>query len=600
MLVHIYNLFHMLPEAEHQTETQTELEFDVVVVGSGAAGMTAALTAADRGLRTLVVEKATHFGGSSARSGGGVWIPGNDVLRRAGVSDTPQAAADYLAGVAGPDVNPELQAAFLQHGPEMLALVQARTPLNFRWVRGYSDYYPELPGGRPGGRSIEARPLVASVLGSERARLNPPYLGAKSRLAITQADFRWLNLIARHPRGLSTAIRVGVRSWLARVRGQELLTMGQALAAGLRTGLTRLDVPVWLSTPLIELERDDERAGDERDSDERADDERAGTDRGTGGRVIGVRIQRDGQPVTVRARRGVILASGGFEHNPQLRKEFQREPIGTEWTVGAAENTGDGILAGQRAGAALGPMDDAWWGPAVPLPRGPYFLLAERCQPGCILVNAAGRRFVNEAAPYVDAVHAMYDAHTAETPHIPSWLVFDQGYRNRYLFASRAPRQPLPAHWYAAGVCAKADTLAGLAAEIAVPADGLTATVERFNAQADRGRDDDFHRGESAYDRYYGDPRNRPNPCLAPLVRPPFYAVKIVPGDLGTKGGLSTDARARVLGPDGSAIPGLYAAGNTSALVMGRSYAGPGATLGPAMTFGYLAALDLAEPTTLR
>jgi len=554
--------------------TVPELEFDVVVVGSGAAGMTAALTAAGLGLRTLVVEKATHFGGSSARSGGGVWIPGNDVLRRAGVPDTPEAAAEYLAGVAGPDVSPHLQAAFLRHGPDMLALVQARTPLTFGWVRGYSDYYPELPGGRPDGRSIEARPLPANVLGAERDRLNPPYLASKGGLAVTQADYRWLNLIARHPRGLSTAIRVGTRSWLARIRGRELLTMGQALAAGLRAGLARLDVPVWLSSPLIDLQLDDLD------------------------RVSAVRISRDGEPVTVRATRGVVLAAGGFEHNPQLRKEYQREPIGTDWTVGAAENTGDGILAGTRAGAALGPMDDAWWGPSVPLPRGPYFLLAERTLPGSILVNGAGRRFVNEAAPYVDTVHAMYDAHTTEIPHIPSWLVFDQQYRNRYVFAARTPGQPLPAHWYAAGVCAKADTLAELATGIGLPPDGLSATVERFNAQAERGRDDDFQRGESAYDRYYGDPRNRPNPCLARLSRPPFYAVKIVPGDLGTKGGLITDDRARVLAPDGSAIPGLYAAGNTSAMVMGRSYAGPGATLGPAMTFGYLAALDLAGDLT--
>jgi len=544
-------------------------EFDVVVVGSGAAGMTAALTAAHQGLRTLVVEKAAHFGGSSARSGGGVWIPNNAVLKRAGVQDDAGQAADYLAKIVGAEGNPQLQAAFLRHGPDMLALVQANTPLRFRWVRGYSDYYPETSGGKPGGRSIEAVPLPASVLGADRDLLNPPYLGGKGALAVTQADYRWLNLVIRHPRGLTTAVRVGTRSWLARIRRRELLTMGQALVAGLRAGLARSDVPIWLSTPLIDVEMDGER-------------------------VTGVRVSRDGEPVTIRAARGVVLAAGGFEHNTQMRKEYQREPIGSEWTVGAAENTGDGILAGQRLGAALGPMDDAWWGPSVPLPRGPFFLLAERTLPGSILVNAAGRRFVNEAAPYVDAVHAMYDADTPEVPHIPAWLVFDQRYRNRYLFAARAPGRPFPAHWYSSGVCAKADTLAGLAAEIGLSGDGLTATVERFNAMADAGRDDDFQRGDSAYDRYYGDPRNRPNPCLARLSKPPFYAVRIVPGDLGTKGGLSTDERARVLREDGSPIPGLYAAGNTSALVMGRTYAGPGATLGPAMTFGYLAALDLA------
>lgn len=544
-------------------------EFDVVIVGAGAAGMTAALTAAHRGLRALVVEKGPHFGGSTARSGGGVWIPGNNVLERDGVADIPEQAATYLADIVGPDVSPQLQAAFLRHGPDMLTLVQAITPLEFRWVRGYSDYYPEAPGGKPRGRSIEAAPLLASVLGSDRDQLNPPYLGAKGGLAITQADYRWLTLMARHPRGLTTAIRVGTRSWLARARHRELLTMGQALAAGLRVGLTRVGVPVWLSTPLIDLEVD-------------------------GDRVVGVQVSREGEPVTIRAARGVLLAAGGFEHNAQMRKEHQREPIGTDWTVGTAENTGDAILAGQRLGAGVGLMDDAWWGPTVPLPRGPYFLLAERTLPGCIMVNAAAQRFVNEAAPYVDAVHRMYDLHTPEVPHIPSWLVFDQRYRNRYVFAARAPRQPFPPRWYQSGAFAKADTLTELAAEIGLPGDGLAATVERFNAMANNGRDDDFKRGESAYDRYYGDPRVRPNPCLAPLTKPPFYAVRIVPGDLGTKGGLSTDERARVLREDGSPIPGLYAAGNTSASVMGHTYAGPGATLGPAMTFGYLAAQDLA------
>jgi 3-oxosteroid 1-dehydrogenase len=277
-----------------------------------------------------------------------------------------------------------------------------------------------------------------------------------------------------------------------------------------------------------------------------------------------------------------------------MRKEYQREPIGTEWTSGAEANTGDAILAGQRLGARLELMDDAWWGPSIRLPRGPFFLLAERALPGCVLVNGAGRRFINEAAPYVDAVHAMYDLHTPEVSHIPAWLVFDQQYRNRYLFAARGPRQPFPARWYSSGAFAKGATLTELAERIGVPGDGLAATVQRFNSMAESGRDEDFQRGESAYDRYYGDPRNQPNPNLAPLLKPPFYAVQIVPGDLGTKGGLSTDERARVLLEDGSPIPGLYAAGNTSASVMGHTYAGPGATLGPAMTFGYLAALDLA------
>jgi 3-oxosteroid 1-dehydrogenase len=226
--------------------------------------------------------------------------------------------------------------------------------------------------------------------------------------------------------------------------------------------------------------------------------------------------------------------------------------------------------------------------------NGAYFCLAERSLPGCILVNAAGERFVNEAAPYVDAVRAMYDNHTAAVPHIPAWLIADQRYRDRYLFAGRGPRQPLPRRWYESGVAHRAATLPELAGRTGLPAGGLAATVDRFNAFARAGRDEDFHRGDSVYDRYYGDPRNRPNPCLGPLSKPPFYAIQIVPGDLGTKGGLRTDERARALRPDGTPIPGLYAAGNASAAVMGRSYAGAGATIGPAMTFGYLAALDMA------
>jgi 3-oxosteroid 1-dehydrogenase len=277
-----------------------------------------------------------------------------------------------------------------------------------------------------------------------------------------------------------------------------------------------------------------------------------------------------------------------------MRARYQRAPIGTQWTVGSPGNTGEGILAGQAAGGVLELMDDAWWGPSIPLPRGPVFCLAERSLPGSIFVNGAGARFMNEAAPYVDAVHVMYDRHTDDSPHIPCWMITDQRYRNRYVFTGIPPRKPLPRRWYAAEAVFKAGTLAELAGLIGVPADGLAKTVQKFNEFARAGKDQDFGRGDSAYDRYYGDPNCRPNPNLAPLAQPPFHAVKIVPGDLGTKGGLRTDERARVLRADGSVIGGLYAAGNTSAIVMGRSYAGPGATIGPAMTFGYLAALDAA------
>ncbi|MFF5992461.1 3-oxosteroid 1-dehydrogenase [Prauserella flavalba] len=553
----------MAGDADHSAE------FDVVVVGSGAAGMTAALAAADAGLDVVVIEKAARFGGSTARSGGGVWIPGNEALRAAGVTDTPEDARRYLEAIVGDVVPAERRQAYLDHGADVVAFVHKHTPLRLTWVRDYSDYHPEAPGGRPGGRSVEPLPLDGKVLGDELANLEPPYSAPPLGVPITQADYRWLSLLARHPRGIARLLRLGLRGLAGRLTGKRLLSMGQALAAGLRAGLLRADVPVWLSTPMTGLQSEH-------------------------GVVTGVLARRDGREVLLRARRGVVLASGGFEHNDQLRQKYQRQPIGTKWTVGAVGNTGDGITAGLQLGATVDLMDDAWWGPSMPLTGGPWFALAERSRPGCILVNTRGERFVNESAPYVEAVHAMYGPGEGPAHNIPTWLVFDQRYRNRYMFTGLGPRQPLPGRWFKAGIAAKAATLEALAERIEVPAGALTATVERFNAFARRGVDEDFGRGASAYDHYYGDPRNKPNPSLGPLARAPFYAVKIVPGDLGTKGGLVTDVHARVLREDGTAIEGLYAAGNTSSAVMGRTYAGPGATIGPAMVFGYLAARHLA------
>jgi 3-oxosteroid 1-dehydrogenase len=531
-------------------------EFDTVVVGSGAAGMTAALTAAARGLSAVVLEKADRFGGSTARSGGGIWIPNNEVIARDGVRDNADDARAYLASIVGPHSSAERQRAYLEHGPAMLSFVLANTPLRLRWVTGYSDYYPERPGGRPRGRSVEPRPFDGNRLGADLRLLEKPYL--PSPLPITQADYKWLTLIARNVRGPVRAARVGVRGMIGRLRGQRLLTMGQALAGSLWVGLRQAGVTVELGTPMVSLLTEDDR-------------------------VVGV-VTPSG---TYRARYGVLLASGGFENNAAMRSKWQ--DIGTEWTVGAAANEGDGILAGQELGADVDLMDDAWWGPSIPLNRGPYFCLSERTLPGCILVNGEGERFVNEAAPYVDAVHAMRD-----TGSVPAWLISDQRYRDRYVFAGVPPRRPLPGRWYKHGAVYKAETLPELASAIGIPPAALRDTVATFNGYARTGKDLDFGRGDSAYDHYYGDPRVRPNPSLAELVKPPFYAVRIVPGDLGTKGGLCTDTEGRVLRPDGSAIPGLYAAGNASASVMGRTYAGPGATIGPAMTFGYLAALAMS------
>jgi 3-oxosteroid 1-dehydrogenase len=538
-------------------------EYDVVVVGAGAAGMTAALTAAKRGLRVVVVEKAPVYGGSLARSGAAVWIPNNQVLLAAGVPDTPQKAASYLSAVVGTGSSLARQQAFLTNGPSMISFVMANSPLRFRWMQGYSDYYPELPGGMPNGRSIEPDVLDGNILGAELARLNPPYLAVPAGMVVFGADYKWLNLAAVNAKGFAVATECLARGTAAALAGQKPLTMGQSLAGSLRAGLMSAGVPVLLNTPLLDLKIEN-------------------------GRVAGIVVPQG----LIRATRGVIIGSGGFEHNASMRAQYQRQPIGTEWTVGASSNTGDGIQAGQRAGADLALMEDAWWGPAIPLPDGPYFCLAERTLPGGLIINAAGQRFVNEAAPYSDVVHVMYDKNPT-APCIPSWMVVDQNYRNRYLFRDTLPVLPLPDAWFSSGAAVKASSVEGLATAIGVPPTALRATVNRFNSFAWTGRDTDFHRGDSAYDHYYTDPGVFPSSSLASLWLPPFYAFKIVPGDLGTKGGIVTDARARALRPDGSVIPGLYAAGNASAAVMGHSYAGAGSTIGPAMTFGYIAANDI-------
>jgi len=387
---------------------------------------------------------------------------------------------------------------------------------------------------------------------------------------VFSADYKWLNLAVVNAKGTAVAAECVARYTAAVLAGKTPLTMGQALAGALRAGLAGAGVPVWLNTPLTDLQID------------------------TSGRVTGVVVTRDGVATGVTATRGVLVAAGGFEHNLAMRLAYQRQPIGVDWTVGAKENTGDGIRAGLAAGAATDFLDDSWWGPAIPLPEEPYFCLAERTLPGSLMVNSAGKRFVNEAAPYSDVVHVMYDKNGI-TPDIPAWLIFDQNYRNRYLFRDVSPALPFPSSWYTSGAVVKELTLSALAGKIGVPAAALNATVGRFNGFALTGKDPDFHRGDSAYDHYYTDPAVLPNSCLAPLWLPPFYACKIVPGDLGTKGGLRTDPRSRVLRADGSVISGLYAAGNSSAAVMGHSYAGAGSTIGPAMTFGYIAADDLAD-----
>ncbi|CAN7631383.1 3-oxosteroid 1-dehydrogenase [Mycolicibacterium frederiksbergense] len=556
----------------------TGQEYDVVVVGSGAAGMVAALTAAHQGLSTVVVEKAPHYGGSTARSGGGVWIPNNEILQRDGVKDTAEEARRYLHAIIGDAVPADKIDTYLDRSPEMLSFVLKNSPLKLCWVPGYSDYYPETPGGKATGRSVEPKPFNAKKLGADEKGLEPPYGKVPMNMVVLQQDYVRLNQLKRHPRGVLRSIKVGVRSVWANATGKNLVGMGRALIAPLRIGLQKAGVPVLLNTALTDLYVED------------------GVVRG-----IYVRNTQDpesAEPTLIRARKGVILGSGGFEHNEQMRVKYQRAPITTEWTVGAAANTGDGILAAEKLGAALELMEDSWWGPTVPLVDAPWFALSERNSPGSIIVNMSAKRFMNESMPYVEACHHMYGGQygQGEGPgeNVPAWLVFDQQYRDRYIFAGLQPGQRIPKKWLESGVVVKAATLAELAEKTGLSAEALAGTVDRFNGFARSGVDEDFHRGDSAYDRYYGDPTIKPNPNLGEIKHGPFYAAKMVPGDLGTKGGIRTDNDGRALRDDSSVIEGLYAAGNVSSPVMGHTYPGPGGTIGPAMTFGYLAALAIA------
>jgi len=545
-------------------------ECDVLVVGSGNAGLVAALAARHFGLDVLVIEKADRYGGSSALSGGGVWVPNNPVNVRAGVRDTREKARQYLKAIIGDRVPEGRIDAYLDYGPEMIQFLEEHTHARYMRVPGYSDYHPEEPGGDPQGRTMEPVPFDTRKLGDDADGLNrQDVMKPPGGLCITTVDYRQLTQIMRTWTGRLGAARVGARTVVSKVTGRRLVSLGAAGVARLRLSLREAGIPLWLSTPLDELiVRDDA--------------------------VVGVRATRDGASITIRAKRAVVLASGGFEHNDEMRRKYQSEPITTKWTSGAKSNTGDGINAGLAVGGTVDLMDDAWWGPTVMMGPVPFFLLAERSLPGAIVVNGAGQRYVNEAAPYVNFVHSMYEGQETGVDHIPSYLIFDQRYRNRYPFSIVPPRRPIPQKWIDAGIVKVGATLDDLAGKIGVPADTLRSTVDRYNSLVEGGRDLDFGKGDSAYDRYYGDPSISPNPCLAPVDRGPFYAAALWPGDLGTKGGLVCDERSRVLRADGSPIPGLYASGNVTASVMGNEYPGPGGTLGPAMTFGYIAAKDIA------
>jgi 3-oxosteroid 1-dehydrogenase len=531
--------------------------------------MTTALVAKLEGLQSLVLEKANRFGGSTAISGGGIWIPNNHLMEQAGIPDSFENACLYMRNTVGDRTPLKNQETFVANGREMLKYLVDRANLAFRIAQGFPDYYAERPGGAVTGRTVYIPVFVGCKLGGAFAHLRTHEHPNGKWALLTLEEYKRFFVCKTNPAFFSTAVRYALRIVLALGFRRRHVTLGGALSASLFHALQMYGVPVWLESRLCELVLD-------------------------GGRVTGVLAEKEGRTIAIRARKGVVLAAGCFAHNLSMRQQFMPKPVSTEWTCAAKDNTGEVIRMGMMLGAAVDLMDEAWWGPtSVESGNPPYFMLMERSCPGSIMVNSAGKRFVNEAASYIDVVHSMYERNGNGDTTIPAHLIMDHRFRSNYFFGWLAPAYT-PKSLIDKGFIKKAATLRELAAGAGIDPDGLAETVERFNQFARAGKDLDFHRGDCAYDRSYADPSVKPNPSLAPIEKPPFYSVNIYPGDLGTKGGLVTNENAQVLREDGSVIDGLYAAGNTAASVMGNTYPGGGSTLGPAMTFGYLAAMHAA------
>jgi len=557
-------------------------EYDVIVAGSGAGGLAAAITAAHQGLSVLVVEKAERFGGTTARSGGWIWIPNNSQGKQAGIADSAEKARAYIEAESGNHFDADRTDAFLKYGPEMLDFFQSRTGVTFTIGTYFSDYHPYQPGGLEGGRSLNADPVDMSILGENARRLAPP-LPEATFLGMMVGSNRELKHFFEATRSIKSFGYVA--ALLARYGYEKLrygqarrLTNGSAMAARMAAAAFAKGVQIRTGTPLRDLVVEN-------------------------GRVTGVVIgTTGGDTETLRARRGVVLATGGYPFNMELRdKYYPHAPRGEgHFSPANPSNTGDALAASQKIGANIAEdlSQPAAWVPISLVPRkdgtlGTFPHFVDRGKPGVIAVLKNGRRFVNEANSYHDygtALVANRDGNgTAE-----SWLIVDHPTLRHYGLGHVKPA-PIPLYpALRSGYLMRGKTLAELARNAGIDPQGLESTVAEFNRNARNGEDPEFGRGTTGYNRYLGDPDHKPNPCVKPIEHGPFYAIRIVVGDLGSFNGHKTDARARVLDTKGDFIPGLYAVGNDAASLFGGNYPAGGITLGPAMTFGYVAAHDLA------
>jgi 3-oxosteroid 1-dehydrogenase len=551
--------------------TTGDVEVDFVIAGSGGGGMVAALAGHAAGAEVLVLEKQALVGGSTCMSGGIFWVPDNPLMAKDGVPDSYEEAMahfDAVVGDVGPCSSTERRHAFVTAGPEMTTFL---TDLGLRLVTcpGYSDYYSDLEGGKDVGRGLEPVAWNGKKLGPWRTKLQPG-LAQSLGMSVMTNEARSLSNYNRSLRSFAISARVVIRTVAAKARRAALLTNGASLIGQLLKITLDQGIPVWTEAPLEELLVED-------------------------GRVVGVRTRRDGEPVVVRARKGVLISAGGFAHNRQMRQEFGGDqPNEGKWSMSNPGDTGEAITTAMALGAQTALMDEAWW---LPSPRtgrfGQSTLDQARQRPRTIYVDADGRRFCNESNSYMEVGKAMYERHKTSRA-VPCWLIFDDRYRKRYAHVRSHPGY-FPKEMLESGKLKKAATLRELAEVCHIDPDGLIETIDHFNVHARDGRDPEYGRGVSAYNRSLGDPNRRiPNPAVGPIDEGPFYACEVLPGDIGTCGGLLTDEVGRVLDQAGEPIPGLYATGNSTATVMGRHYLGPGASIANSMVFGYLAARHAA------
>ncbi|MBR9894559.1 FAD-dependent oxidoreductase [bacterium] len=561
-------------------------DVDVLVVGSGAGGLASAVSAVHRGLKVIVAEKEAVFGGTTARSGGWSWIPNNAPAKRAGVQDSVDKARTYLKHEAGEHYDSAKVEAFLEAGPKAVDFFESQTSLQFDLGPTFSDYHPTAPGGMDGGRSIVARPFDGRELGKEIKRLRPPLreITVLGMMIGSGKELLHFFNVTRSP--ISALFVTGLVAKFARdvtFHGRSMRLMnGNALIARLAKSCFDKGVPIWTSAPVRTLIRDDS------------------------GRVTGAVVNRPDGPVEVHARKGVVLAAGGFPQDSVRRKELMpHAPSGHEHVSPAPPgNTGDGLRLGEAVGATVNTElpNSAAWVPVSRPPMGngllgtfPHFV--DRSKPGVIAVTRSGKRFVNEAQSYHDFCQAMVKRCQEEggpDAELAAWFVADHRTFRKYGLGFAKP-SPVPyKNLVKRGYLIQGKTIADLARQIGADPAQLEQTVAEFNKHAVKGEDPEFGKGSTAYNRSLGDPQHKPNPCVAPVKKGPFYAVRLYVGDLGTFAGLKTNEYAEVLNGNGQPIGGLYSAGNDAASIMGGNYPGGGITLGPALTFGYIAARHMS------